>query len=72
MYSSEERELEGPARLSGRGRHAAGRGGAAAIAAQMDRRRIAEWLLERLVGDVPTLVGIDHGQASLPRPAPVS
>jgi hypothetical protein len=25
------------------------------------RRGIAEWLVERLAGDDPTLVGIDHG-----------
>jgi len=25
------------------------------------RRGVAEWLLERLAEDVPTLVGIDHG-----------
>ncbi len=30
------------------------------------RRGVAEWLVERLTEDVPTLVGIDHG-LSLPR-----
>ncbi len=44
------------------GDSAAGRGVAAASPRKYwTRRGIAEWLVERLAEDVPTLVGIDHG-----------
>ena len=62
-YSGAEtpREPEGPARLSG------GRATPPEVLPPPSprkywtRRGIAEWLVERLAEDVPTLVGIDHG-----------
>ncbi len=53
-----------PAHLNGRGRGATVRSATASIPSKiLDPDGIAEWLVEQLFENRPTLVGIDHGSA---------